>query len=72
MAFSEALAKAGIACGAAGKTWGPGEAKMADGSPRNFGLRGYGVVSDREPGAALGAAPPRGRLILRRGERKGR
>ena len=55
MAFSEALAKAGIACGAAGKTWGPGEAKIADGSPRNFGLRGYGVVSDREPGSALSA-----------------
>lgn len=55
MAFSEALAKAGIACGAAGKTWGPGEAKMADGSPRNFALRGNGVVSDREPGVALGA-----------------
>lgn len=55
MAFSEALAQAGIACGAAGKTWGPGEAKMTDGSPRNFGLQGNGVVTDREPGAALGA-----------------
>ena len=55
MAFSEALARAGIDCGAAGKTWGPGEAKLADGSPRNFALRGNGVVNDREPGAAFSA-----------------
>jgi arylsulfatase A-like enzyme len=55
MVFSEALAQAGIACGAAGKTWGPGEAKLASGLPRNFGLRGNGDVSDREPGTALTA-----------------
>jgi N-sulfoglucosamine sulfohydrolase len=55
MAFSEALAAAGIACGSAGKTWGPGEAKLADGNPRNFGLRGHGSVSDREPGPAFSA-----------------
>ncbi len=55
MAFSEALDKAGIACGAAGKTWGPGEAKQADGSPRTFALRGNGVVKDSAPGADLTA-----------------
>ncbi len=55
LAFSEALTRAGIACGAAGKTWAPGEATRADGSPRNFDLRGNGVVTDREPGAALTA-----------------
>jgi N-sulfoglucosamine sulfohydrolase len=38
MAFSEALAAASIYCGGAGKTWGPGEAKTADGKPRDFGL----------------------------------
>ncbi len=53
MAFSEALAEGGIACGAAGKTWGPGEAKLANGSKRNFGLQGNAEVSDRNPGAAL-------------------
>lgn len=53
MAFSEALAAAGIACGSAGKTWGPGEAKLADGSPRHFALRGHGASNDREPGTAL-------------------
>ncbi len=38
MAFSEALSRAGITTGGAGKTWGPGDAKNADGSPRNFAL----------------------------------
>jgi arylsulfatase A-like enzyme len=38
MAFSEALKTAGVYCGGAGKTWGPGEAKTADGKPRDFGL----------------------------------
>ena len=51
MAFTEALAKSDIACGSSGKVWGPGEAKLADGSPRNFGLRGGG--GSRGPGAAL-------------------
>jgi N-sulfoglucosamine sulfohydrolase len=39
MAFSEALARAGIHCGGGGKTWGPGDAKTADGAPRDFALR---------------------------------
>ena len=54
MAFSEALAKAGIQTGAAGKTWGPGEAKLADGSPRNFALGGGGKDANN-PGAHLTA-----------------
>jgi N-sulfoglucosamine sulfohydrolase len=53
MAFSEALVKAGIACGAAGKVWGPGDAKHADGSPRDFALpKGKG---NRSPGAGFTA-----------------
>jgi len=50
MAFSEALDKSGIACGSSGKTWGPGEAKLADGSPRNFALRTSG---GGDPGVSL-------------------
>ena len=53
MAFSEALAKAGVHCGAGGKTWGPGEAKTADGSARNFALGGSGGKGG--PGAGLAA-----------------
>ncbi len=55
MAFSEALAQAGVACGGAGKTWGPGEAKRADGRPRNFALDHAGDLDDRNPGAGLSA-----------------
>jgi len=40
IAFSEALQAAGVACGGTGKTWGPGEAKNADGSQRDFALGG--------------------------------
>jgi N-sulfoglucosamine sulfohydrolase len=38
--FGEELSAQGIACGAAGKTWGPGTA-LKDGKPRNFGLKPY-------------------------------
>ena len=55
VAFSEILAKAGIACGSSGKVWGPGVARLADGSPRDFGLSAKGVSKDREPGANLSA-----------------
>ncbi len=55
MAFSEALAKVGIQTGAAGKTWGPGEAKLADGSQRDFALGGSGVKNENNPGAGLTA-----------------
>ena len=55
MTFSEALAKAGIPTGGAGKTWGPGEAKLADGSQRNFALGGDGEKHPNDPGAGLTA-----------------
>ena len=38
ISFSETMAAAGIHCGGAGKTWGPGDAKTADGKNRNFGM----------------------------------
>ena len=51
MAFSEALAKAGVHCGGAGKTWGPGEAKLADGSARDFALgKTAGAKGGANPG----------------------
>jgi arylsulfatase A-like enzyme len=40
-AFTEALREAGVHVGSAGKTWGPGSASHADGSPRNFGMTAY-------------------------------
>ena len=55
MAFSEAIAKAGIQTGGAGKTWGPGEAKLTDGSQRNFALGGDGGKNANDPGAGLTA-----------------
>jgi arylsulfatase A-like enzyme len=55
MAFSEALTKAGIQTGGAGKTWGPGEAKSGDGSPRTFSLGGGGGKNANDPGAELAA-----------------
>lgn len=55
LAFSEGLRKAGIQTGGEGKTWGPGEAKLADGSPRNFALGGDGGENAKDPGAGLTA-----------------
>lgn len=52
-AFSEALAGTGVACGGAGKTWGPGEAKQLDGRPRDFALAGRGGQPANDPGAGL-------------------
>lgn len=52
-AFSEVLAKSGIATGGAGKTWSPGDAKTTDGQPRDFALRSAGGKGD--PGAGLTA-----------------
>jgi arylsulfatase A-like enzyme len=53
-AFSEALAASGIPCGGAGKTWGPGQAKNEDGSPRDFALKGRGGKQQaKDPGAGL-------------------
>jgi arylsulfatase A-like enzyme len=54
-AFTEVLAAAGVACGGAGKVWGPGVAQTADGEKRTWGLatvrRGKGI----DPGAAFQA-----------------
>ena len=50
MAFPEACAAAGIACGSAGKVWEPGTALTAEGKPRNFGLR---AVTGKDAGAGL-------------------
>ena len=52
-AFTEALADAGVACGGAGKTWGPGQAKHADGSPRDFAMKARGGKQVKDPGAGL-------------------
>jgi len=56
MAFSEALAQAGVHCGGAGKTWGPGEAKTADGQARDFSLgKAAGAKGGSSPGDGLAA-----------------
>lgn len=56
MAFSEALKQAGVHCGGAGKTWGPGEAKTADGGARDFGLaKTGGDKGGANPGAGFAA-----------------
>jgi N-sulfoglucosamine sulfohydrolase len=55
MAFSEALAKAGFHTGGAGKTWGPGEAKLAEGGHRDFALGSGGGKNASDPGAGLTA-----------------
>jgi arylsulfatase A-like enzyme len=53
-AFSEALVEAGVYCGGAGKTWGPGEAKTADGQARDFALgKATGVKGGSSPGDGL-------------------
>ncbi len=52
-AFSEALAAADVSCGAAGKTWGPGQAQHPDGSPRDFALKGRGGKQAKDPGAGF-------------------
>ncbi len=50
-AFTEVLADSGVACGAAGKVWGPGEARTAAGDRRTWGL-----ATKRNAGADPGAA----------------
>jgi arylsulfatase A-like enzyme len=52
-AVSEVLAKAGIHTSGAGKTWGPGEAKFADGSPRDFVLGAGGGKNELNPGVGF-------------------
>jgi N-sulfoglucosamine sulfohydrolase len=55
IAFTEALAHAGVHCGAAGKTWGPGEAKTADGQPRDFALSKATARGGANPGQSFRA-----------------
>jgi arylsulfatase A-like enzyme len=53
-AFTEAIAESGVACGGSGKTWGPGQARNADGTPRNFALKAWGGKNAaKDPGAGL-------------------
>lgn len=57
-AFSEALAEAGVACGSAGKVWGPGSATTTDGKTRTWGMthagpRKKGAKDAAGPGAAF-------------------
>lgn len=47
-AFGEALSAAGIACGNAGKTWGPGTANDKNGKKRDFGLTVFNKKSGFE------------------------
>ncbi|MBL9115735.1 MAG: sulfatase [Verrucomicrobiaceae bacterium] len=49
-AFSESLRENGVMVGSYGKVWGPGEAKHADGSTRDFALTAEKAAS---PGAAF-------------------
>lgn len=53
MAFSEAFVKAGVSVGSEGKTWGPGDAKLADGSNRTFGFSPGGKKAKLRGGEAL-------------------
>lgn len=54
MAFTEVLATAGLACGSAGKVWGPGDALTADGRRRTWGLTPAAKQSkDATPGAVF-------------------
>lgn len=55
MAFTEVLAKAGIHVGSEGKTWGPGDARHADGTPRNFALGTDSPKGAHKPGDKLTA-----------------
>lgn len=53
MAFTEVLAEQKIHCGGAGKRWGPGDAKLADSSPRDFAMKSVGPNQPANPGAGL-------------------
>ncbi|MDZ4852589.1 MAG: sulfatase [Pirellulaceae bacterium] len=60
-AFSEAISAAGLACGGAGKTWGPGEAKTADGKNRDFGMLNSNGSSPGEGFQKFLANAPKGK-----------
>lgn len=51
-AFTEALADAGVHVGSQGKTWGPGEAKTADGQNRTWAFATSGGDSTKPDGGA--------------------
>ncbi len=53
VAFTEALASQNIACGGAGKRWGPGDAKLSDGTPRDFAMKSVVSKKSENPGAGL-------------------
>lgn len=55
MAFPEACAAAGIACGGTGKIWSPGDARTADGRPRNFGIAIAPAAKDATAGETFAA-----------------
>jgi N-sulfoglucosamine sulfohydrolase len=55
IAFTEALASQNIHCGGAGKRWGPGDAKLPDGTPRDFAMKSVGPNQPSNPGAGLTA-----------------
>lgn len=61
MAFTEAMVKAGIPVASHGKTWGPGDAKLADGSPRDFGFASSGGKGKGGPPGEVFAAFLKGR-----------
>jgi len=52
-AFTEVLAAAGVACGGAGKVWGPGVALTAAGDQRTWGLAAAKGGPAADPGAGL-------------------
>ena len=55
IAFTEALASQNIQCGGAGKRWGPGDAKLADGTSRDFAMKSVGPNQPSNLGAGLTA-----------------
>jgi len=62
MAFTEALADAGVAVGAAGKFWSPGVAQTADGADRTWGIGPPGLARSGEAASSyrefLAGLPP--------------
>jgi len=53
MAFTEVLAARGLACGGAGKVWGPGVALTASGNQRTWGLSLTKRGKGDDPGSAF-------------------
>ncbi len=55
MAFTEAVAAKGVACGGDGKLWAPGEARTAMGAPRDFGMQRPPGGGEQAAGVGLAA-----------------